>query len=181
MFSFHIGFTGTREGLSNRQREALPAVIWHHINSMTVVDVTEKDIRFHHGDCLGADEEAHDSLLWCMPQVLKNLRIFIHPPKIDKNRAFCNEKPLPTYLSNGENAIHVLPAKDYLVRNHDIVDEANLLIACPRTEQEEQRSGTWATVRYARRNSKPIIILYPDGTTREENFGQPRKRPSLFS
>lgn len=56
----------------------------------------------------------------------------------------------------------------YLARNCVIVDEADILLACPKGP-EEQRSGTWATVRYARKQNKRIVIVYPDGTITTEN------------
>lgn len=54
----------------------------------------------------------------------------------------------------------------YIVRDHAIVDEVQFLIGCPRKDIEELRSGTWATIRYARkqrRNLNCIILIYPDG------------------
>ena len=53
--------------------------------------------------------------------------------------------------------------KDYLERNHDIVDETDMLIATPGEEQEVQRSGTWATIRYARKQKRTILTIYPSG------------------
>ena len=53
--------------------------------------------------------------------------------------------------------------KRYLERNRDIVDACDILIACPRTLKEELRSGTWATVRYARKVGKPVAILWNNG------------------
>ena len=62
------------------------------------------------------------------------------------------------------------PAKDYLVRNHDIVDVCDVLVATPGQKEEQIRSGTWATIRYARKIRKQIIIVYPDGLAgRREN------------
>lgn len=52
-------------------------------------------------------------------------------------------------------------AAEYLARNHDIVMSSDIMIAAPRTLTEEQRSGTWATVRYARQNDVPVIVLDP--------------------
>ena len=47
-----------------------------------------------------------------------------------------------------------------LVRNErDLAAPCDLLIAGPRTDTEETRSGTWATVRYVRRRGKPILFL----------------------
>jgi len=59
--------------------------------------------------------------------------------------------------------------KPYLERNHNIVDESELLIACPKSKEEELRSGTWATVRYARKKGVRIILIYPDGSVSEES------------
>lgn len=46
-----------------------------------------------------------------------------------------------------------------LARNRQIVAACDVLIAAPRTDQEELRSGTWATVRYARQAGKPVVML----------------------
>jgi len=55
-------------------------------------------------------------------------------------------------------------AEDYLRRNHDIVDATDELVAAPAGYVEEPRSGTWATVRYARQCGRFITIVWPDGT-----------------
>lgn len=52
---------------------------------------------------------------------------------------------------------------DPLARNRDIVAESDMLIAAPLTDLEEVRSGTWATVRYARKAGKPVIMLSRGG------------------
>jgi hypothetical protein len=127
------GFTGTQIGMSPRQKIGLRA---HLI-------VAEPGSEFHHGDCIGADEEAHYIALEL------GLRIVIHPPLNDSKRAFCKLATL------------VLEPKDYIPRNHDIVDASEVLIAAPKTYEEELRSGTWATVRYARKINKPRLMLTP--------------------
>lgn len=49
------------------------------------------------------------------------------------------------------------PAKPYLERNKDIANEGiDGLIAAPSGWVEELRSGTWATVRYARKLKRTI-------------------------
>lgn len=54
----------------------------------------------------------------------------------------------------------IYPANgDPLKRNRQIAADCDLLIAAPLTDQEELRSGTWATVRYVRKERKPIIFL----------------------
>lgn len=72
----------------------------------------------------------------------------------ESRRAFCDQTG-PTELRE--------PA-EYLDRNHAIVDECSVLIAAPRSLTEEQRSGTWATVRYARKMGRPVVILDPEVT-----------------
>lgn len=51
-------------------------------------------------------------------------------------------------------------AEDYLDRNREMVDGADVLIAFPKTAEEETRSGTWATIRYARKVGVEVH-LYP--------------------
>tara|TARA_Y100000034_G_scaffold137014_1_gene218432 strand:- start:3830 stop:4225 length:396 start_codon:yes stop_codon:yes gene_type:complete len=127
----HTGFTGTRKGLSERQRNVLALLL--------------RDCTFHHGDCEGADTEAHGIARE------NGCSVHLHPPINDSARAFCeadvSEEP-----------------KEYLVRNHDIVDFSDVLIACPRQKKEQLRSGTWATIRYARKAGKSLMIVFPDGT-----------------
>jgi len=98
---------------------------------------------FHHGDCVGADAEAHEIFG-------DEEHTVIHPPANASKRAWCEAKT-------------ILPVYDYLDRNHAIVDETDLLIACPAKDKEQLRSGTWATVRYARKLSRPVIIITPAG------------------
>lgn len=96
----------------------------------------------HHGDCIGSDETAHyiAKALGC--------RIVIHPPSNPKKRARCEGDEM-----RGE--------KPYLNRNCDIVDESEYLVATPKERQEMVYSGTWSTVRHARRTKKPINVIYP--------------------
>jgi hypothetical protein len=126
-----IGFTGTQRGMSDRQKKGLRVHLL----------VAEPGSELHHGDCFGGDEEAHEMALEL------GLRIVIHPPLNNSKRAFCKGAHL------------VLPPKYYIDRNHDIVDVSALLIAAPKTDEEEVRSGTWATVRYARKMDKQRLLL----------------------
>jgi hypothetical protein len=54
---------------------------------------------------------------------------------------------------------HPIDARGPLERNRDIVAACDLLIAAPETDTEQLRSGTWATVRYARAAGKPVVML----------------------
>jgi hypothetical protein len=133
------GFTGTQRGMTAAQKR--------------VVETFIRNIKgeFHHGDCIGADEEAHEIALG------HGLKIVIHPPANTKKRAFC------------EDATDLRIEKSYLSRNKDIVLETEQLIAAPGEEEEQTRSGTWSTVRYARSLKRVISIVLPDGRTIVEN------------
>lgn len=104
----------------------------------------------HIGDCVGADRDFY--LIACMHQTRP--RLIGHPPSDDKwrTRSLYDEERQP---------------KPYLQRNKDIVDECDVLLATP-DRKEYQRSGTWATIRYARKQGKRIYIVYPWGTEVEE-------------
>lgn len=53
-------------------------------------------------------------------------------------------------------------SENLLRRNRDIVDSSDILIAAPSTLTERVRgSGTWYTMRYARRIGIPVVILDP--------------------
>lgn len=109
----------------------------------------------HHGDCLGADAEFHDAVV---AGVAGCCRIVIHPPLDGKQRAFCSTLDVRVET--------VYPAR-FLDRNHDIVRASERLLACPR-DKEALRSGTWATVRYARKLGKAITIISADGEVTDE-------------
>ena len=131
-----VGFTGTQAGMGLLQKRIFCSII-NHI----------KPSQFRHGDCLGADAEAH-KIIQAM-----GIPIVIHPPIDTKKRAWCPALACDKILSE----------KDYIVRNHDIVDSSDFMIAISRLKFEEQRSGTWATIRYARKTHKDCCIIYPDG------------------
>jgi hypothetical protein len=128
----HIGFTGTQKGMTQAQKEKLR---WLLSNMHALY--------FHHGDCLGADAEAA-----AIAREL-NFRIVVHPPANRRHRAF---------LAGQE----IRPTLPYLERNRQIAQECDLLIAAPSSCTEIRRSGTWATVRWARKLRKPIVFIYPD-------------------
>jgi hypothetical protein len=124
-----IGFTGTQAGMSERQKGSLHAILVSYGCSI-----------FCHGDCVGADAEAHD--------IAKALGTFvtIFPPENPSKRAF-------------KRAEVTHAPKPYLARNRDIVDACDLLVVAPKTDTEELRSGTWSTKRYAERIGKPFTVL----------------------
>lgn len=132
-----IGFTGTQLGMSLKQKEQLRLILKR--------DMPEE---FHHGDCIGADSEAHDIAL-----VERVKMIVIHPPLNTKKQANCFNRP------SGKTTVILCPPKDYLDRNKDIVFYTDGLVVAPKSDIEEIRSGTWSTYRYAKRIPRLHILL----------------------
>jgi predicted Rossmann fold nucleotide-binding protein DprA/Smf involved in DNA uptake len=132
-----FGFTGTSRGMSEAQKNRVRNFL------------SNKKGEFHHGDCIGADDEAHDIA------VELGLGAVIHPPINSVYRAWkqgwITKGPLP-----------------YLDRNKVIVRSTEILIATPGEMVEQLRSGTWSTIRYARKLERPICIIYPNGNLRRE-------------
>lgn len=138
-----VGFSGTRQGLTPAQVTALGDILANHIHPT----------RVRHGRAKGADAE----LARIVRSMFPSCWIIAHP---------CN-----LYWSQDVTAPadEVLTAEEPLVRNQHIVDGVDVMVICPQGMQEEQRSGTWATYRYARKVGKPLWVVYPDGSVREES------------
>jgi hypothetical protein len=137
-----IGFTGTQRGMSLSQHDALRGFLLG-------ATLGYENAEFHHGDCIGADAQAHD-IAYSL-----RLSLVIHPPEDDKKRA---------WKGSTASAIRIFPVLDYRDRNRMIVSSTDLLVAAPKMFKEEQRSGTWMTIRMARIAKKPVFIIWPDGT-----------------
>jgi hypothetical protein len=134
----HFGFTGSQIRPGPRQCAALGGVLGGLGH--------DGFIWMHNGDCVGSDDFA--GRLW---KETFGHRIHLHPPIISTKRAF-----LPCDLDE-------IP-KDYRERNQDIVNASELLVATPKEMHEELRSGTWMTIRMARRRGIPRTIVWPDGS-----------------
>lgn len=104
-------------------------------------------IEIHHGDCIGADKDFHNLCEEFKIDKNKNLIIIIHPPNKNELRSF----------NNGDI---VLQSKTYLERNTDIVTNSDIIIGCPQDSSKEiLRSGTWSTIRTARKMKKQLFIF----------------------
>jgi hypothetical protein len=136
------GFTGTRRGMTMEQINRLIEVV----GPGSELDLTE----FHHGDCVGADDDAAG----IVHAYANGAKIVCHPPIEEKHRAY-----------NGNYHERREPKK-YFMRNREIVHETERLIACPEIADAilpETMGGTAYTVNYARKCGKPILIIKPDG------------------
>lgn len=147
-----LGFTGTRQGLTPAQRVALPGVL------ATLPE------RVLHGGAVGADTEFQNFL---MSQPLScAVAVEIYPATRVSQQTWFKKKH-QVFPSGRELLIHLV-VFDPLVRNRIMTRRCDHLLACPAEATEQRRSGTWATVRYARAAGKPITIIAPDGTILEE-------------
>lgn len=138
----HLAFTGSKDRITVPQKQRLLCEL-----------KTARDQGFlwmHNGDCVEGDFIA--ATLW---KSLKR-KVMLHPPLRDKYRAFFNKADI------------VCEPRGYLERDSDMVECSERLYACPQTYDEQRRSGTWTTIRYARKLRLEIVIVFPDGTIRVE-------------
>lgn len=133
MVSYKIGFTGTQYGMSASQTNLFIQFCQAHAK-------LGGDLQFHHGQCINADEQA--------ARIAKQFGFWIvsHPP--------LDRKKMSAFPAD-----EVRPAKPFLVRNKVIVDESDMMVAAPLTDEEQLRSGTWSTIRYANNQGKILFQL----------------------
>ena len=139
MSKLSLGFTGTRTGMTVTQVVAV-------VNRLQLIAAQQHEVLIvHHGDCKGADEQFHRLVFAHLPDA----SIVLHPPIDNKLRAFCS------------GGCTVLMPRGYLLRNKDIVRASDIVLAAPATKHEVLRSGTWATIRYARKYGKECVVFPP--------------------
>ena len=130
-----VGFTGTRSGMTPEQMQALRKLL-----------LSYDYLEFHHGDCIGADDEAHAIVTAGHDHVTT----IIHPPIDDSKRAWCV----------GDI---VKPPKTYFARNRDIVQATDITIGTPFGPKGVPAGGTWYTLDYSVKTKHATIIIWPNG------------------
>ena len=136
----YVGITGTQDGMTEAQFSSVKEL-------MEILYMNE----IHGGDCVGFDAEC----ITLIQEIQPDVKTVGHPPLNPDKRAFLEYDELRE-------------EKEYIDRNHAIVDATKHLIAAPKGP-EVIRSGTWATIRYARKLKRNIIIVWPDGKYTYEN------------
>ena len=71
--------------------------------------------------------------------------------------------PLIDKALKGKNIVY--DKKPYLERNKKIVNCCDILIAAPKQINEVLRSGTWSTIRYAKKIGIEVFIILPNNLT----------------
>lgn len=142
-----LGFTGTRSGMSPAQMVRMAEIIEGLNGPGILYGLGGPIAEVHHGDCVGADAEFDEI---CRE---RGVRRVAHPGlwqgEPSDYRAHCA-------------ADEIREPREYRDRNRDIVDAADVLFAAP-DGLERARSGTWSTVRYARNEGVPIVIVNRNG------------------
>lgn len=149
-----VGFTGTRRGMSDAQG----FTFWNFLMAIP------GPIELHHGDCVGADDEAASTVAGFTYGNGIKARIVCHPPVDSSHRA------------NNPHATETRAPKTHFARNRDIVDETEMLIATPWQSEIPPKGtggGTWQTIAHALKTGKPVTIIWPDG--RVEKLEKPCK------
>ena len=135
-----IGFTGTRDGFTAAQKQYFETLL-------AGIALANRYADFHHGDCEGADAEAHD----IVRQLCPDWTIHIHPgPEGDSYRA-------------GRTGDVYYPPKTHFARNRDIVHASSLIIGVSKAPQRLARGGTWYTLDFAVKAKVPTKVLWPAG------------------
>jgi hypothetical protein len=138
----HIGVTGTRWGGTPDAVLALKFLI----DQLQALGATW----LHQGCCKGWDEQS-------VIQARKaGLRIAAHPP-VDNSQF--------SQIAFNASCLR-WPPKSYRDRNEDIAFETAVLIAGPQfpeLDERSERSGTWQTVRLARKYGTPVYSCDSEG------------------
>lgn len=151
----NISFTGTRQGFNAFQASTLHAYLEKYKSHIA---------KAFHGNCNGADIQFHKLLREVFG---RTIWIGIYPSNINNNYEVFKD------------ADWVAPfVEPPLIRNQTLVDSGDVLLATPRKRQEELRSGTWHTIRYARLTHHRVEIFWPEELPRFVGV-RPNKRRIL--
>jgi hypothetical protein len=137
----HVGFTGTRHGMTPQQFAAFDAVLecLGGFGRLTL----------HHGDCVGGDEEAHRAAR------RRRARVEVHP-----GRGMTSSHLVPDLRARCDGDV-IHPVLTFFHRNRRIVDLSDVVVAAPREAARQHRGGTWYTVGYAEKRGKTLAVLSP--------------------
>lgn len=145
-----LGFIGVRRGLTLPQFESVARIL----------------VR---GQCRGAVsdvvEVVHSNDGWAGRDLVRIARWMSKPPRstVVDCGGTAEEPPPLTLESLASWADFSIETSSVPAWNRKIVDESDVVLACPPVMVEEFRSRTWAAVRYARQLGKSVIVVLPDG------------------
>lgn len=142
-----LGVTATRKGLTNPQI-ACASYLMLKINPELM----------HHGCAEGGDRQLDE-----MARVAGVKRLGFPSFDNQENWATRRDSGLAVYRS-GRTGDLLSTAE-----RNEVISRAEFFIGFPAGFEEEQRSGTWQTIRMRGRTKHPYLIAWPDGSyTRHE-------------
>lgn len=141
-----LAFTGTRAGGTGTQVRKMK----REINRLMDL-YTADHIIFVHGACKGGDFQFH---MAAIKSGAKYIEMWPSTSKTTRMLELKERTPKTVKLVTHR-------AKAPLDRNADIVKGAFRLIALPKEAKEVTRSGTWSTVRIARKSRIPVKVIKP--------------------
>jgi hypothetical protein len=131
-----VTYTGTRNGMTDAQKRQVTLAL------RALMDVQAITV-CQHGCCVGGDVEFNAI---CKEIGLKTVGYFVRGP-----------------LCAGEIADENHERWGHIRRNHEMVDDSEVVIGAPPTADEQQRGGTWSTIRYGRQCKRLMLVILPDG------------------
>lgn len=139
-----LGITGSREATMIPHYELVVKAIGESIRYGSFV-------RFVHGGCIGIDDVGG--------QAAHSLGLLVHAMLINEWR----KSPYTADWWNYSDTNAVMSwGTSYRERDQAVVDESNALLAFPLYPEKHarsHRSGTWMTIRMARRKGIPIEVI----------------------
>jgi hypothetical protein len=146
-----LGFVGVRRGLTLDQFQAVSRIVvaQRGRGSLTGIEVAHRS----NNGWAGADFSRITRWMKSVPKLVLHDCGGPEP-----------ETPSLSAESMASWADFTIEATSVPPWNREIVDESDVLLACPPIAEEEIRSRTWATIRYARNAGKYVVVVYPDGT-----------------
>lgn len=146
-----IGFTGTQLGMSSVQRETVRYWL-----------AKLGGVNFRYGMCVGADDEAAEAA-----RALGYHLIGYPGPDLGRRGAVVPDELCHDIVRSERNP--------FLARDARIAFDSGIVIAAPAQFHEVRRSGTWTTIRRARKYGRELIYAWRDGTvTTAEAAGKKR-------
>lgn len=135
-----IGFTGRRDGMSDKQKEETLAILEPIANQITEA---------WHGGCIGADADFHEMCLDL------GIPIVVAPGYPTYNPDDLSQK------ANLKGEYTELDKEPFLKRNRAIVDNVDTMIGCPPTKEPQNKGGTWYTIKYSLKKKVRTYIVEP--------------------
>lgn len=160
-----IAVTATRQGLTLQQKHTLEKLLDILPRAETLTQ-----FQVYHGAALGGDQQ--------VAEIFHRRRA-----ELGVSRIVAFPSDIPTQVS-----IRSLMLSDEkkepappLARNATMVRDAWLVLAFPARATEEVRSGTWATIRNARRWGLYHMIVWPNGACESFNVPSPESAPHCMA